>query len=126
MAKPIAWMGDSKRCLTDFPLEVKKTIGFALRQAQNGEKHIDAKPMRGIPAMEMVVDFDGDAYRGVYTVKLGDRIYVLHCFQKKSKQGISTPQRELDLIRKRLKDAESLHVLWERENAKNQIHQGKR
>jgi phage-related protein len=126
VAKPIEWMGDSKRCLMSLPPEVRKTVGFALYQAQNGEKHIDAKSMRGISAMEIVVDFDGDAYRGVYTAKLGGRIFVLHCFQKKSKHGISTPQMELDLIRKRLKGAEKLHATWEKEYVEDRTHQGKR
>jgi phage-related protein len=59
---------------------------------------------RGV--LEIVDDFDGDAYRAVYTVKFAGVIYVLHAFQKKSKKGIATPQREIDLIKARLKRAE--------------------
>jgi phage-related protein len=42
----------------------------------------------------------------VYTVRFHDAIYVLHAFQKKSKKGIATPQKEMDLIRQRLAAAE--------------------
>lgn len=55
--------------------------------------------------LEVVEDFDGDTYRAVYTVKLAGVIYVLHAFQKKSKQGIATPKQDIELIEKRLKRA---------------------
>ena len=66
--------------------------------------------MSGIEAgvMEIVSDFDKNTFRAVYTVKIGDVIYVLHCFQKKSTQGISTPKHEIALIKQRLKDAKKL------------------
>lgn len=53
---------------------------------------------------------EGGTYRAVYTVKFSTGIYVLHAFQKKSKKGIATPKQEIDLIQKRLKDAEILHL----------------
>jgi phage-related protein len=56
--------------------------------------------------LEIVAPHDGDTYRAVYTVKFEDAVYVLHAFQKKSTKGIATPQREIDLIRRRLADAE--------------------
>ena len=31
---------------------------------------------------------------------------MLHCFQKKSKSGVKTPKRDLELIRRRLAEAE--------------------
>ncbi len=49
----------------------------------------------------------GDTYRAVYTVKIAEAVYVLHCFQKKSKQGIETPKQDMDLIRERLKAAQA-------------------
>jgi len=45
----------------------------------------------------------GDTFRAVYTVRLGERVFVLHAFQKKSKRGIATPQADIDLIKRRLK-----------------------
>ena len=56
----------------------------------------------------VVSDHRGDTFRAVYTVRLGDRVYVLHAFQKKSKRGIATPQVEVDLIRRRFKPAEAI------------------
>jgi phage-related protein len=63
--------------------------------------------MRGMNAVEIVSDFDGDTYRCVYTTKFKGHVYVLHAFKKKSKSGIKTPKPELDLIESRLKAAET-------------------
>ena len=85
--------------------------GFALRTAQKGGKHSDAKPLKGFKGagvLEIVSDFDGDTFRAVYTVRIKGVIYVLHAFQKKSRKGISTPKTEIDKIKRRLKEAESL------------------
>lgn len=61
----------------------------------------------GSAVYEIVDDFDTDTYRGIYTARFEGVIYVLHVFQKKSKRGIETPQHEIDLVRQRLKMAES-------------------
>jgi phage-related protein len=71
---------------------VQREIGFALRRAQDGGKHPDAKPLKGFggaSVMEIVEDHDGDTYRAVYTVRFADAVYVLHVFQKKSKKKIA-------------------------------------
>ena len=73
----------------------------------------DAKPLRvfgGASVLELTEDHRGDTYRTVYTVRFVTKIYVLHAFQKKSKRGIATPKRDLELIRERLKWAERLHI----------------
>ena len=91
---------------------VKDVLGYALHLAQHGEKHLDAKPLKGFggaKTLEVVEDHQGDTYRAVYTVKFEGYVYVLHCFQKKSKKGIATPKPDMDKIRARLKDAELLH-----------------
>jgi phage-related protein len=64
-----------------------------------------AKPMHGLGSgvFEIALPFRGDAFRVVYAVQLGEEIWVVHAFQKKSTQGIKTPKREIDLIRDRLK-----------------------
>ncbi len=93
------------------PDEVQQGFGFALYQAQIGSLHPDAKPLKGFSSagiLEIVEDWRGNAYRAVYTVRFAEAVYVLHCFQKKSKQGIETPQADVDLIRRRLKKAEAL------------------
>ena len=66
---------------------VQDNVGFALFQAQLGEKHDDAKPLKGFKGsgiLEIVDNFDGDTYRAVYTVKFEEIVYCLHAFQKKS------------------------------------------
>ena len=78
-------------------------------EAQDGGKLPNVKPLKGFGGagvLEVVENYDGDAYRAVYTVKFAERIYVLHVFQKKLKQGIATPKATIDLIRQRLKEAE--------------------
>jgi phage-related protein len=77
--------------------------------AQNGEMDPSAKPMKGFggaSVIEIVAPFFGDTWRAVYTVRFQDVVYVLHAFQKKSKSGIATPMKELDLVRQRLATAE--------------------
>jgi len=103
-------MGKSRQDLKQFPDDVQDEMGYGLFLAQSGEKHHKAKLLRGFAGagtMEMISDHRGNTYRAVYTVRLAHAVYVLHAFQKKSKRGFSTPRRELDLIRRRLKDAEA-------------------
>lgn len=83
---------------------------FALHLAQTGKKHTQAKPLKGFGGagvLEVVEDHFGDTYRAVYTVKIVEAVYVLHCFQKKSRQGIETPKHDVDLIRERLRAAQA-------------------
>lgn len=98
--------------LRSFPDSVKQTMGLALFQAQCGGKHIQAKVLKGFKGsgvVEIVEDYDGDAYRMMYTVRFSDAVYVLHSFQKKSKKGIETPRHEMDIVRTRLRIAAELH-----------------
>lgn len=91
------------------PEAVQDTFGYALHLAQVGQKHPDAKPMKGFGGagvVEVVEDFQGDAYRAVYTVRYAEAVYVVHCFQKKSMQGIATPKPDVELIKSRLKAIE--------------------
>jgi phage-related protein len=101
-------MGSSLKELRACPAEVKDGIGYALDLVQRGEKPLNSKPLkgfRGVSVLEIVEDFDGDTWRAVYTVAIAEAIYVLHFFQKKSKKGIATPKQEIDLIKRRLRDA---------------------
>ena len=113
--RPLVWIGDALETLQRFPEGVKDEIGFALFQAQNGKKHINAKPLTGFGSgvLEVISDHRGDTFRAVYTVRLVGRVYVLHAFQKKSKTGIATPKTEIELIRRRLKRAIEIHESWE-------------
>ena len=88
------------------PGEVQQVFGYALYLAQTGATHPAAKPLHGFGAagvLEIVEDRRGNAYRAVYTVRIETAIYVLHCFEKKSRRGSETPKRDMDLIRDRLR-----------------------
>ena len=108
--KPLYWVGSSKKDIALMPEEVQDIFGYALYLAQIGRKHEDAKPLKGFGSagvLEVVEDWRGDTYRAVYTVRFTSAVFVLHVFQKKARKGIETPKHEIDLIRKRLKAAES-------------------
>ena len=110
--KPIVWIGDSLEVPRGFPQAVREEMGYALYLAQVGDKHPNAKPLKGFSSgvLEVVSDHRGDTYRAVYTVRLAGKVYALHSFQKKSKRGIATPKTEVDLITQRLKRAKELHA----------------
>lgn len=108
--KPVVWMGSSRDDLRDFPDDVRRLVGVAINDAQNGEEHPRAKALKGFggrSVLEVVDDEDGDTYRSVYTVKFAGFIYVLHAFQKKAKKSIATPKHDIELIKTRLKAAEA-------------------
>ena len=110
--KPLEWIASSRKDLQAMPDEVQDKVGYALFQAQLGEKHDDVKPLkgfRGAGVLEVVDDFDGDTYRAIYTVRFESAVYVLHVFQKKSKSGIATPKQDIELVEKRLKVAQEHH-----------------
>ena len=114
--KPIKWVSSAKRDLDAMPEDVKDVFGHAIDLAQAGGKHQDAKVMTGFGSagvLEVVEDHHGDTYRAVYTVKFAGWVYVLHCFQKKSKSGIATPKPDMDLIKTRLKAAKQDFEVWQ-------------
>jgi phage-related protein len=114
--KPIKWVGSAKRDLDAMPEGVKDMFGHAIDLAQAGGKHPDAKVLTGFGSagvLEVIEDDSGDTYRAVYAVKFSGWIYVLHCFQKKSKSGIKTPKEDMDLIHARLKAAKLDFAAWQ-------------
>jgi phage-related protein len=109
--KPVIWVGSSRRDLREFPEPVQDHIGYALYVAQRSGKHRDTKTLSGFGGarvVEVVKDFRGDTFRAVYTLRYAGAVYVLHVFQKKSKTGRETPRRDIELIRKRLREAEQI------------------
>ncbi len=108
----VVWIGSSRRDLRAFPRAVRRDIGQALYTAQQGETDPSAKPLRGFgggSVLEVVSRHRGDTWRVVYTVGYAEAVYVLYAFQKKSKRGIATPKKEMELIHQRLNEAERLH-----------------
>jgi phage-related protein len=109
--KPLEWIASSHKDLMAMSVEVRRFFGYALSLAQAGDQHDAAKVLRGFGGagvLEVVEDDAGGTYRAVYTVKFEEAVFVLHCFQKKSKRGIATPKEDMDIIRARLKIAEAL------------------
>lgn len=94
------------------PAEVKSSFGVAFFVAQTGGETENAKALKGFGGrgvLEVIDNHDGDTYRGVYTVRFSSGLYVLHAFQKKSKSGIATPKHEIELVKARLREAETWH-----------------
>ena len=107
--KRVNFVGSSREDLREFPEEVRQDIGYVLFEIQRGGKPMSAKPLKGFggsDVLEIIENFFGGTYRAIYTVKFEKVVYVLHCFQKKSKHGVQTPKQEIDLIKRRLKAAE--------------------
>ena len=94
--KPVVWLADTRAVLKGFPRDVQDEIGYGLYLAQIGEKYFRAKPLTGFGpgVLEIVSDHRGGAYRGVYTVRFTDSVYVLHVFQKKSKKAQKRHRRK--------------------------------
>jgi phage-related protein len=108
--KTAFFMGSSLNDLREFPVKVRRVMGQAIDDAQNGSEHPSVKALKGFGGrgvLEVVDDYDSDTYRAVYTVRFTGIVYVLHCFQKKSKKGQETPKHDIDLVKSRLKVAEA-------------------
>jgi phage-related protein len=106
--RELEWMGSSKNDLIEMPEDVRGEFGHGLFLAQNGLRHINAKPYG--PSVELIERYDGDTYRCIYNVNIDDIIYVLHAFQKKSTSGIAVPKHVKETIEARLKAANRLAI----------------
>lgn len=105
LIRPISWLASARRVFDAFPEGARDTMIDALSVAAEGGKAAIAKPMKGIGSgvFEVALPFRGNAFRVVYAVQLGDDLWVIHAFQKKSTHGIKTPRHEIELIKDRLK-----------------------
>ena len=103
--RPVSWLKAARRDFEGFPVDVQKGAFRALTVAAEGGTADKAKPFKGVDAgvFEIALRHRGDAFRILYAVRIGNDVWVVHAFQKKSKSGIKTPQMEIDLIRERLK-----------------------
>ena len=111
--RALVWIASSRRDMRALPKQVRRSFGVALYAVQTGETPPVAKTLRGFGSagvLELIEDDAAGTYRAVYTVRFASAIYVLHVFQKKSKQGRETPQRDIDLIKARLKRAGEIHA----------------
>ena len=113
--KALAFNEAAKRDLLDLPAEVVRTFGHHLFEVQRGLMPNVAKVLKGFggaDVLELRLNDPGGTYRTVYTVRFSERIYVLHAFQKKSHKGIATDKHDVELIKTRLKWAETEHERW--------------
>jgi phage-related protein len=103
--RPISWIRSARKDFENFPDEAQAICLAALTIAAEGGKADITKAMKGFGAgvFEIALRYVGNAFRVVYAVQIGDDVWVVHAFQKKSTQGIKTPQHEIDLIKDRLK-----------------------
>lgn len=103
--RPISWLTPAFKAFEKFPEGARQIMLDALTLAAEGGKAGIAKPMKGLGSgvFEIALRHRGDAYRAIYAVQLGDDLWVIHAFQKKSTQGIKTPRHEIDLIKDRLR-----------------------
>ncbi len=103
--RPVSWFRAARKEFEDFPEGARSICLTALTIAAEGGKADIAKLLHGLGSgvFEIALRFKGDAFRVVYAVQLGEELWVVHAFQKKSTQGIKTPRREIDLIKDRLK-----------------------
>ena len=103
--RPVSWIKAALKDFHSFPEDAQSIFLTALTIAAEGGKADIAKALHGFGSgiFEIALAFRGDAYRVVYAVQIADDLWVIHAFQKKSKQGIKTPKREIELVKDRLK-----------------------
>jgi phage-related protein len=100
----VSWINAALKAFGAFPAEAQSICLTALTIAAEGGKVDLAKPLHGLGAgvFEIALPFHGAAYRVVYVVQLGEAVWVVHAFQKKSTQGIKTAQRDIEVVKDRL------------------------
>ena len=98
----VVWEGDSREVLQAFPEEVRQNLGFQLWQLQQGERPGDYRPLPsiGTGVFELRDQDERAWYRVVYLSRINDVIYVLHCFEKKSRE---MTRKEFEKAKQRLK-----------------------
>jgi phage-related protein len=103
--RPVSWIKAARKAFEKFPEGAQIEVLRALTVAAEGEKADIAKPMKGFGSgvYEIALKFRTDAYRAVYALQIGEAIWVVHAFQKKSRTGIKTPKHEVDLIKERIR-----------------------
>ena len=102
--RPISWIRAARKAFDGFPEGPQNAIMRALTVAAEGRKADLAKPLKGFGSgvFEVALKDRTNAYRTVYALQLEERVWVLHAFRKKAKQGIKTPKKDIDLIGERL------------------------
>ena len=99
--RPVRFLGNSLKCLRDFPDDARHDAGYQLDKVQRGDQPDDFKPMpsigKGVEEIR-VADSTG-AYRVIYVARRREAVYVLHAFRKKAQ---ATPKNDIEIAKKRL------------------------
>jgi len=105
LIRRISWLKSALRDFHEFPAEVQRDAAQALSVAARGQKVDIAKPFKGVGGgvFEIALKHRGDAFRAIYAVQIGEALWVVDAFQKKSTSGIKTPQVDVDRIKERVK-----------------------
>lgn len=100
--KPIEFLGDSLKALSEFPRDARQDAGRQLWKVQKGNLPDSFKPMPDIGkgVEEIRVQDESGIYRVIYTARLADSVYVLHAFQKKT---MRTSKQDNAIARRRFK-----------------------
>ena len=108
--RPISWIKAALKEFEKFPIAAQQRCLTALTIAAEGGKADIAKPLKGVGSgvFEIALAFRGDAFRTIYALQIGSDIWVIHAFQKKSTEGIKTPEREIELIKRRLRELKEM------------------
>ena len=106
----ISWIKTAQKDFLKFPAAVREDMETALTLAAEGQKADSAKPMKGLGSgvFEITKRYNTDTYRSVYGLKIGEDIWVVHAFKKKSKTGIKTPREDIELIKSRIKQLKEM------------------
>lgn len=113
MSSPVRALEFNKQAKRDYdalPVGVKRDFGYAFWQVQRGDMPAIAKVLKGFggaDVLELRENDEAGTYRTVYTVRFADTVYVLHAFTKKSRTGIATDKKDIELIKDRLRRAEA-------------------
>ena len=93
--KPVRSLGDSLKCLRDFPEDTRQDAGYQLDKVQRGEQ-----PDASSPCLQLARASRRSGYGTtraptgfVYSARIADAVYVLHAFQKKAQ---ATSKRDID------------------------------
>jgi phage-related protein len=103
IVKPVEFRGSALADLRAFPDAARREAGFQLDRVQRGRDPDDWKPMKSIGAgvREIRIRAADGAYRTIYVAKFAEAVFVLHCFQKKSR---TTAREDVDLAARRYKE----------------------
>ncbi len=116
--KKVIWLGTSRKDMKEFPEDVQYGMGHALLQVQKGERPTHAKTLSGFGSASIVEIKErslSGTYRTVYTIEKPEYVFVLHAFQKKSKSGIATPPKDIETIKRRIKEVDDAYAELKKE-----------